>query len=159
MRNLKFNFWTKSLVALSFFTLCFFTAEAQRADGAVGIGAQIGQPTGLTVKVYKPSGISTDILAAWDLDDFFFLNVHGLWERHIGSSENFHYFLGPGAFIGIRDHGNEQENDIAVGVSGNFGINVMLGILELYGQVTPRLEIIEKTDVDIGGGVGLRFYF
>lgn len=148
------------ILALS---LCsFFTLHAQRSAGSVGIGAQFGQPTGLSLKVYNPNGISPDILLAWDLNDFFFINVHGLIERHIDSRERFHYFIGPGAFVGIRDSNNEileSNNDFAAGISGNFGLNVLLGQVEIYAQVTPRLELIDKTSSDIGGGLGIRFYF
>lgn len=157
----------KSLIISTAFAFLFailFTTNlaAQRSSGAVGIGAQFGQPTGLTVKIYEPRGISTDILAAWDLDDFFFLNVHGLFERHLGNSGNFHYFVGPGGFIGIRDSkGGESgsSNDVALGISGTLGLNVMVGIAEIYGQITPRLELVKETKGDIGGGVGVRFYF
>lgn len=144
-------------------SLCSFVAlQAQRTAGSVGIGAQFGQPTGLSLKVYNPNGLSPDVLLAWDLNDFFFINVHGLVERHIDSGGNFHYFIGPGVFAGIRDSNNEilEGNDnFAAGISGNFGLNVLLGTVEIYGQVTPRLELIDKTSSDIGGGLGIRFYF
>lgn len=140
----------------------FVALHAQRSPGSVGIGAQFGQPTGLSLKVYNPNGLSADVLMAWDLNDFFFVNLHGLVERHIDSEGRFHYFVGPGVFAGIRDSNNEileSNNDFAAGISGNFGLNVLLGQVEIYGQVTPRLELIDKTSSDVGGGLGIRFYF
>ena len=140
--------------------ILFFTplsGTAQRAPGDVGIGAQIGQPTGLTVKLYNPRS-SIDFLAAWDWDKFFFLNVHNVWDTHLGNTDNFHFFYGPGAFIGIRDR-SPFEDDIAVGVSGTFGLDLILGKFELFAQATPRLELIKSTDFDMGGGGGFRIYF
>ncbi|MCR9052677.1 hypothetical protein [Phaeodactylibacter xiamenensis] len=149
-------------VTLAVFAFMFSMAlQAQdRNPGSVGIGAQFGQPTGLSVKVYNPNGMSTDILAAWDLNDFFFLNIHGLIENHIGSSGRLHYFVGPGAFAGIRDTGGESlsDQDFEAGISGNFGLNIIFGTIEVFGQVTPRLKLTDGTAGAVGGGAGIRFY-
>lgn len=126
----------------------------------VGIGVQLGRPSGLTLKIHKPSAMSVDILAAWDLDDFFFVNVHGLWEKPISGDGKFRFFYGPGAFLGIRDYDNRFDDDeLSLGISGNLGLSVWIDRLELYLQVTPRIEVIERTEADVGGGFGLRFYF
>ena len=154
---------TKFFLPLSLLVLFSSPLEAQRAAGSVGIGGQFGNPSGLTLKIYQPTGLSTDILAAWDLDDFFFINVHGLLERAIDRNHRVHYFVGPGFFLGLRDNSDEigatGNDDFAAGLSGSLGLNVILGKIELYAQVTPRLQIIDETDTDIGGGVGVRFYF
>lgn len=146
-------------LCLVFGTVFTFSAAAQRSAGSAGIGAQFGQPTGLTLKIYNPSGMSIDFLAAWDLSDFFFLNVHGLYERPLGSTDNLFYFVGPGAFIGVRDRGEFRDDDVALGISGTLGLSIVFGPVELFGQVTPRLELVERTDGDVGGGAGFRFYF
>lgn len=141
---------------------CLATLSAQREAGSVGVGAQFGKPTGLTVKVYNPNSMSVDILAAWDLEDFFFVNVHGIYEIHLGDSERAHFLIGPGAFAGIRDTGNGEAgtgDDFAAGISASAGLGFVFGIVEVYGQVTPRLELIDATDGTVGGGIGVRFYF
>ena len=152
----------KLLLALAFVLSVTTFLAAQRSAGAVGIGAQFGQPTGLSLKIYQPTGLSTDILVAWDLNDFFFVNIHGLAERHLGSSESVHYFIGPGLFVGVRESNNDglvsKSNDFVAGISGTLGLNVILGPVELFGQVTPRLELIDETAGDVGGGIGIRIY-
>lgn len=132
-------------------------AHAQRAPGDVGIGGQIGNPSGLSLKVYRPGFPSYDILAAWDLDRFYFINVHGLYEHHVGNSERVHVFFGPGGFVGVDDRVGDDEVD--VGLSGRLGLNVLAGPFEIYVQATPRLEVVPDTEGDIGGGIGLRYYF
>ena len=150
--------YTTTLLIIALIIAGWPAAFAQRAAGSLGIGAQFGQPTGLSLKIYQPEGISTDILAAWDLDDFFFLNVYGLIERHISNSERFHYFVGPGAFVGLHDRETEEGDEFAAGISGNFDLNIILRSLEIYGQFTPRLQLIDETSGDLGGGIGIRFY-
>ena len=162
-------FNNKSKICISrvgFLSACFLfvaalgnTAEAQREHGDVGVGIQFGSPSGLTVKAYTPRAMAFDLFAAWDLNDFVFLNAHGMYERHIGDSQNAHVFFGPGAFVGVRDGGNNFESESVIGVSGRVGLGFMIEKVELYGQVTPRLSVVPDSDTDIGGGVGFRYYF
>ena len=138
------------------------TLEAQRSPGDVGIGIQAGVPTGLSIRTYNPGNMNFDLLAAWDLDDFFFVNIHGIFENHIGNSQVAHVFYGPGGFIGIRDRGSNEvdgKNDVDAGISGTLGLGFMIDKFEIYGRVTPRLSLIDNTNFDLGGGVGFRFYF
>ena len=135
------------------------SAQAQRRPGNVGVGAQIGEPSGLSLLVYDPRRMSYDFLAAWDLDDFFFLNVHGIYERHLDNTQNLHFFNGPGAFIGVRDRPRPRDDDVEAGVSATFGLGILIERIELYARITPRLTLIPRTDRDFGGGLGIRFYF
>ena len=140
------------------------SAHAQRRSGAVGVGGQIGSPTGLSLKFYNAGGPSYDALVAWDLDDFFFLNVHGQFNRSIQTNnvDGLEWFFGPGAFIGFRDNSdsNNQDDDAVFGISGRVGLNLVLEQqFEFYAQLTPRISLAPDTDGDLGGGVGFRYYF
>ena len=135
-------------------------AQAQRAPGAAGLGVQAGEPSGVTLKIYNPERPSYDFLAAWSFENFFFLNAHVLFEHPI-SAENIdqpvQWFIGPGAYIGIDDNG---ESEAGFGVSGTIGLDILLSDhFELYVQATPRFELVRETEPDIGGGLGLRYYF
>ena len=141
---------------LSLFVLFALPVLAQRTAGSVGIGGQLGDPSGLTLKFYNPR-VSYDFLAAWDLDEFFFLNAHAVYDRHLGNTPNAHFFYGPGAFVGI--HENRKDDDIEAGISGTFGIDFLIERVEIFGQLTPRFSIVPETDGDLGGGIGLRYYF
>lgn len=136
--------------------------NAQRNAGDLGIGVQAGVPTGLSLRTYNPGKMDLDLLAAYDLDDFFFVNVHGVYDTHLGDNQVAHLFYGPGGFIGIRDTGGNEvdgSNDIDAGISGTLGLGFMIDKVELYGRVTPRLSLIDETDFDVGGGLGFRVYF
>lgn len=139
-------------------------AEAQRTSGAVGLGGQIGEPSGLTLKVYNESAPSYDFLAAWSFaDDFFFLNAHAQWNQNLNAqnvNQGFEWFFGPGAFIGVADRDNSQDDEAVLGVSGRIGLNFIVNRqFEIYGQVTPRISVIPDTEGDVGGGLGFRYYF
>lgn len=148
---------------LTFVTLIFNMVSAQN----VGLGFQVGDPTALNLHFRNNSGaMRPDILLAWDFDDndrdFFFVNVHGLWFKRLGTKEPFNFYYGPGAFIGIRDHvgrGRDDDDDVVFGVSGNFGLNYEFPRVDIFLQVTPRLSIVPDTDFEPGAGLGVRFFF
>jgi hypothetical protein len=134
-------------------------ASAQQIEGNIGLGGQVGEPTGLSMKVYNPEGMSYDFLAAFDLNDFFYLNVHGLFERSISDTEPLNLIYGPGAFLGIYDRPRGIDDEVALGISGQVGINFYIEQFELFARVTPRIEIVPGTSGDVGGGLGFRYYF
>lgn len=146
--------------ALTLLGLLVLLAGTARAQGSIGLGGQLGDPSGLTLKLYNPGRVSYDFLVAWDLDDFLFLNVHGLYERRIDTTEgDFRFFYGPGGFIGFLDRPAGQDDDVVLGISGTFGLGFYIEQFEIFGQLTPRLALIPDTDGDLGGGLGVRFYF
>ncbi|WP_235297141.1 hypothetical protein [Portibacter marinus] len=149
----------KKLLVIVFFLAFALGMNAQRANGDVGIGIQAGSPSGLSLQFYKAAGPSYDFIAAWDLDDFFYVNGHALFQPHIGNSERLHFIYGPGVFVGLRDRGNDLDDEVDIGISGTAGLSLIIEKFEVYGRITPRLNLLQSTSVDIGGGVGIRYYF
>lgn len=150
-------------LALAFSVAALPSAHAQRTSGAVGLGGQLGEPSGVTLKIHNEGAPSYDFLAAWDLDDFFFLNGHALFEHDIAAEnieQDLEWFIGPGAYVGVIDQPSPADDDITLGISGSLGLNLVIDRrFEIYGQVTPRIDLIPDTDGDIGGGFGFRYYF
>lgn len=153
----------KSTTTLLFFLvagLLFGSAEeaqAQYRRGGLGIGGQLGDPSGLTLKLYRRPGFAYDFLLAWDLDaDVLFLNVHGLYERPLRTAP-VRFFYGPGLYVGFRDR-DPADDEVVLGISGSFGVNYFIEQFELFAQLTPRLRVVPDTDGSLGGGIGLRFY-
>jgi hypothetical protein len=146
-----------SLLLLSSATLSAY-AQSHTPPGQTSLGGMLGDPSGVTLKVYSHTSFTAyDFLLAWDLDRFFFFNAHGLYERPLPDSP-LNYFLGPGILLGVREH-PRQGNDVVLGFSGNFGLNFFVERLEIFLQLMPRLHVIPETEGDIGGGVGVRYYF
>jgi len=139
-------------------------AYAQPSAGRFGLGIQFGKPSGLSMRVFQPGKMSVDILLAWDLDDFFYANVHGTWEKPIGGTQGkFHFFYGPGVFVGLKDERRDRQifdgdDEVNLGVSGTIGLNVYIERIEIYLRLTPRMQIYDHTEAAFGGGLGFRFY-
>ena len=141
--------------------LSFGQLQAQPADGSWGVGIQMGQPSGFNVKIMNSGGMSADFLLAWDLNDFFFLNLHGVWEKAIPSANGLQFVYGPGFFVGFEEHNRKysEDDETILGISGTFGLAYYIDQFEVYLRLTPRLSVIERTDGAVGGGLGFRFFF
>ena len=142
--------------ALLALVLTAHPAASQDTGGDVAIGGQIGSPSGLTLKFQNPD-LSYELLAAWDLDSFFLVNLNGLWQRRLQAGESFYLFYGPGAYLGIRDRAADNS-DIVVGINVTGGLSYYFERFEAYIRLTPRLNLVPSTTADIGGGIGLRYY-
>lgn len=169
MNNLIADFSTPSrqnllssfVMILVFLLMRISSVSAQTVNNNWGIGIQLGQPSGISIKKHNSAGMSADILLAWDLDDFFFANLHGVWEKDISGADGLHFVYGPGVFAGFREHKRYKDDDdeLFLGISGTFGLAYYIDQFEIYLRLTPRLAVIENTDGDIGGGLGFRFFF
>ena len=120
--------------------------------GGFGIGGQIGEPTGLTIKV-QAGRAAFDAAAEWDFDDYIFVQGHLILSERRFQGSQVGYYYGPGIFIGARNNA-----DTAFGLSFNAGVNYYTGPIEFFGQVTPRLRLTPDSDFDIGAAFGIRFY-
>lgn len=139
------------LLALALLALAAPPALAQR--GSTGIGAQVGRPTGVALKI--PSGARAfDLAAGWDLGERIFAQGHLLLHdrRLPGTGTDLRAFYGPGLFAGARD------DDVALGFSFNAGLAYHSGPLEVFGQLTPHFALVPSTRFRLGGALGVRFY-
>lgn len=118
----------------------------------------MGTPTALTIRVNNRQGANLDFLGAWNFKKYYFINIHGLWERRVFDIPQFHYYYGPGLFVGNNSAGYASGDGLFLGISGNFGLNLYIGRIELFGQLTPRFSVFPSTDGEWGGGIGGRYY-
>ncbi len=146
-------------LSATFLVLCLAAPAAHAQRGTFGIGGQLGDPTGVALK-FGSGSRTFDLAAGWDLNDYLFVQGHLLLReaRLQGEASDLHYFYGPGLFLGVRDGNNDRDGSTAFGASFNAGLSYYTGQLEFFGQLTPRLRLIDNTDFDIGGALGLRYY-
>jgi hypothetical protein len=129
--------------------------SAPTVSAQIGIGGQVGDPTGLSIKAGAGRGAIT-IAAGWDLNDSVTAEAHYLLRdrRARGAASDVRVYYGPGIYV--RD---SDRRDTEFGVSLGHGHGQIVGPeIEGYGLVSPRLQLIDETDFDIGGGIGLRLY-
>ncbi len=141
--------------------------QAQPDVGDFGFGIILGEPTGLTAKG------SLGGENAWDLaigaGGFRGLRIHAdyLWNIDAFGSSETGLYIGLGGVIGfgkgnkiLFDGKHGDNDDVAIGVRGVFGLNSMpfKAPLELFVEVAPVLSLIPSTGVGTDLAVGIRYY-
>ncbi len=134
-------------------TLLSLLLLAPAASAQLAIGGQVGDPTGLSLKFGAGPGALL-FGVGWDLNESISAEGHYVLSanRLNGTRSDVRLFYGPGAFLQ-----SSENSDVRFGVSLGVGLEALLtDDIEIYGLVSPRLQLVEETDFDLGGGIGLR---
>lgn len=140
------------VVLLSLFLLSISYA------GNFGVGAIIGEPTGLSFRLWQNKNQALDFGVAWSING----NI-----LHLSVDYVSHYYnlLKPTAGsmplyygVGIRILSSENTN---------FGVRIPLGVLfipkgmtlDFFFEIVPTLELVPATKLDVDGAFGFRYYF
>ena len=130
------------------------------AAGPLGIGVMLGDPTGLSAKVWTTRDTGMDLGVAWSFIDEAALHVHGDYLIHKPGPPEievggllFHFGLGGRIKL--------EEDSNRVGVRVPVGLTYLLAQshLEFFLEVAPILDLAPETDVTANGGLGIRYYF
>ncbi len=135
-----------------------------------GLGVIIGDPTGISAKLWTSSNNAFALGLGWSIDEYRFkgkdygnstrLHIHMdyLWHSFnaINANGQFPLFYG----IGGRINTGPQY-------SGTLGVRGVVGIkwlpkdvpLDIFVEVAPTLYLISSTGVGIDAGIGARYYF
>ena len=122
-----------------------------------GIGIILGDPTGLSAKLYTGSNNAFDFGAAWSFkgDGNLLLQADYVWHSSLSktSSGLFALYYGIGGRIIFSDDPN-------VGVRIPVGIDYIFSNapVDIFLEVVPVLDLIPSTDFDLNGGIGVRFW-
>jgi hypothetical protein len=125
----------------------------------VGLGIILGEPTGISFKMWSSQTVGFDAGAAWSFVNGSFFQIHGdmlfhnfnLFKVDTGKMA---FFYGFGARVKFADDTTVSLR-VPVGISYEFEKTP----IELFLEVAPMLNLTPATEVDIAGGVGFRYYF
>lgn len=123
-----------------------------------GIGIIVGDPTGLSAKLYTGHANAFDFAAAWSFEGKGHLlsQADYVWHSSLSrtSSGLFALYYGIGGRIIFSD-------DPTVGVRVPIGIDHIFSTapIDIFAEVVPILDLIPSTDFDLNGGIGVRFWF
>jgi hypothetical protein len=157
----------KKLVVIA--TLLFASAQPARAE--VGLGLFVGEPTGLDIKVDLARRSAIDILVGyyshWDHydTDGAYAHVTYLVTPLVGRGRSVLVPLRVGIGFAVFDQAGRFDDDLnlAVRVPFELGLRFRSVPLEIYFEVAIKLTFFDEfhnhRDVDLDGGLGLRFYF
>lgn len=146
----------KTLLIVALVSLC----SSAFATEKLGIGAMIGNPTGINAKYWLSEKNAVDGGAAFSLGKHSNFNLH--------SDYLFHKF---GELIFEDKH----QLDVYYGIGGRmeFGDDIELGVrlpvgvahmfeneqADVFGEVAPIVDFIGRTGLELSIAIGARYYF
>ena len=129
--------------------------------GNFGIGVILGEPTGLSAKMWTSKNTAFDLGVAWSFSGDGHFHIHGDYLFHnFGlfdvSKGSLPLYFGIGVRMLFRDNADDK-----IGVRIPIGLEYFFdGVpLAVFGEVVPILDLAPSTEFDINGGLGIRFYF
>ncbi len=134
---------------------------APPASARTGVGLIAGEPTGISLKVWSDGGTAIDAATGWSFGDSgsFYAHADFLWHRIVEDEDiggSVPVYFGVGGRVLLRD-----EKDSKLGVRFPIGLEYLFddGRFGVFVEVAPIFDLVPKTDFDVSGGIGARFYF
>ena len=149
----------KKILFFVFLFIIFLQMSLLAQNKQFGLGIILGEPTGLSAKLWTTSTNAFDFGAAWSFkgDGHLLLQADYVWHMFDlirVSSGKLPFYVGIGGRVILRD-------DPDVGVRIPFGLDYIFADapVDIFFELVPILDLAPETDFDLGGGIGARFWF
>ena len=146
------------LLTVSMFLLVSFLS-LQAQDKNFGIGIILGEPSGVSGKLWLDSTNAVDMAAAWSFkgDDHLLLQADYVWHSFdliSVSNGKLPIYFGIGGRVLLAD-------DPLIGVRVPIGLDYIFSDapVDIFLEFVPILDLAPATDFDFGGGIGARYWF
>jgi hypothetical protein len=124
-----------------------------------GLGIILGEPTGVSGKLWTSGQNAFDFAAAWSFqgDGNLLLQADYVWHifRLIPVPDGkLPFYVGVGGEVILAD-------DPVIGVRVPLGLDYMFGNapVDIFVELVPILRLAPSTDFDFAGGIGARYWF
>jgi hypothetical protein len=144
---------------------CLAGSSFGESNHSIGLGIILGEPTGLSFKLWSSQTMAWDAGAAWSFVNGRYFQIHGDFLLH-----NFNLFkVDTGRmslYYGVGARLKFGSND-TTGSDTTLSLRVPIGIsyefdktpVELFLEIVPMLDLIPSTEVQMAGAIGFRYYF
>ena len=144
------------------------------ANGPLGLGVIIGEPTGFTAKYWTHADEAFDLGLTYDFNNFFSLYADYLWHfpewlsRTSLSGKGIKPYVGLGGVLWIdTESGRTDHTYFTDHGSVGFGLRIPVGLewllakppIGLFAEIVPGIGVAPAVFAFLQGGVGARIYF
>jgi hypothetical protein len=148
------------------YTILLFLVSTLVFANNYEVGIVVGDPLGLSTKFSVGENRSVDVVLAHAFNQDYSLRVHAdyLFENMksftIQNSDPLNLYYGIGGRAVSLDEGR-HKNELAIGPRVPVGVQYVLGDhhIDLFAELAVAFNIIPQTNIDLEGGVGMRFMF
>jgi hypothetical protein len=122
----------------------------------IGIGLVLGEPSGLNTQFFWTQRSAIDVTVAWSWKDWLFISTdYQVYDYILDSPREWKWYYGLGVYTVFPK--NED---------GKFGLRIPLGLkyhfphsdIDAWAEVAPALRLVDKTEAELQGGLGLTFW-
>ncbi|MGF1670474.1 MAG: hypothetical protein ACFCU6_08510 [Balneolaceae bacterium] len=151
----KYFLFSLLLTATIIFTSLQSHAQQRHSDREIGV--VLGEPTGISFKLWRSEKSAFDGGLAWSFSDNGSLHIHGdyLLHKWLDVEEgSLAFYYGIGARIRVTDNSK-------FGIRGPAGLQYLIqdSRFGLFFEIAPILNLAPSTDLDVNGGLGVRYFF
>ena len=146
-------------ISLLFVLAILLQINVNAQERGFGLGIILGEPTGVSGKLWTTSENAFDFAAAWSFqgDGNLLLQADYVWHifRLIPVPEGkLPFYVGVGGEV-ILAH------DPVIGVRVPLGLDYMFANapVDIFVELVPILRLAPSTDFDFAGGIGARYWF
>lgn len=133
--------------------------SVQAQDRGFGLGVILGEPTGISGKLWTGHGIAIDGAVAWSFEKESSMHLHGdilhhSFNRARVDEGKLMLYYGIGGRVKLEDESK-------VGIRVPLGINYLFANspLDFFLEIVPILDLAPKTDFSLNGAIGIRYFF
>lgn len=152
-------------VCVAFAFLITVATLSVSAQEGFGLGIVLGEPTGISAKLWFNDSSAMDAAAAWSFrgpnnfqgDGVFYLHADYLFHSFDVFPVNeglVPLYFGLGGMLTL-------EQDPQLGIRAPVGIEYIFesAPLEIFLEVAPGIGLFPATRFEVSGGLGIRYYF
>jgi hypothetical protein len=129
------------------------------AQVGMGIGAIVGEPTGLTSKTWLTPKTAFDLAVGWSFVDEDAFHLHADYLIH-------DYGIFPvqrGAlplYYGVGARLKAVHEDTVVGIRAPLGVDYLLATkpLGVFLEIVPVVDVTPRTDLSLNASFGIRYF-
>lgn len=144
------------LIVIISISAFFTTADAQTRPGNTELGIILGEPTGISLKLWQTNTTAIDAAVAWSFGRNESVHIHADYLIHQDleadqGSFMFYYGLGARALL---------SNDPRFGARIPVGLQYIIpsSRLSLFFEVAPTFDLMPATKFGVNGGIGIRYF-
>ncbi len=152
----------KTLGLVIVLTAILLCSNAVASGGNFGLGIIIGEPTGVSAKLWIGDNHALDAAVAWSFignDQDIILHIHADYLYHTFNIFNVEkgrlpLYYGIGARIKFQDRSR-------VGVRVPVGLEYIFrgNYVDLFLEVVPLFDLTPETEFGINSAIGIRYFF
>jgi hypothetical protein len=127
-------------------------------DSGIGLGIIVGEPTGLSAKLWTSEKIALDAGVAWSFSENGYLRVHSdmLWHNYSIEVETgkLPLYYGVGAKLLLA-------SELGLGIRVPVGLAYQFEAVpvDLFVELVPGFDLLPRTRLDLDAALGARYFF